>query len=101
MGISQGTYLGKRLMTTTTPTLKKLSPASATSGQEVTLDGSNMGDAQGGSLVKVGDLFPSEITSWKDGEVKFTLPQKLDNKEYAVSVVIGSKESNKLTITIA
>ncbi|MFC1982246.1 IPT/TIG domain-containing protein [Chloroflexota bacterium] len=100
MGISQGTYLGKRLVTTTMATLQKLALTTTDSGREVTLTGLNMGDEQYGGLVKVGDFFPSEIKSWSDKEVKFVLPPSIEAGVYPVSVTIGGKESNKLTMAI-
>ncbi len=100
MGISQGTYLGKRLMTTTTPAIKELTPRNVKPGDEVTIKGMNLGDEQSGNQIKVGDYYPSQITSWKNDEVIFELPQGVKRETQHVSVVIGGKESNKLDIEI-
>ncbi len=100
MGISQGTYLGKRLVSTTAPNFQRLGKDTARSGEEVTLYGKNFGDEQAGSIVRIGDLYPSQIKEWKDDSITLILPQGLSSGTHNVSVIVGSKESNQLTINV-
>ena len=60
MGISQGGYLGKKLVTFGTPTLYTPDPARAAPGTPVTLPGANLGTA--GQLTMNGTPIPT--TSW-------------------------------------
>jgi len=78
MGISQGGYLGKKLVTITTPFLNTLTTAAgkvgeATVGEQVTLSGSSFGGG-GGSSRLVLDGNPIKTDSWADTQIVFTVP---------------------------
>jgi len=113
MGISQGTYLGKRMLSTTNPILRSLSKGTAQPGDEVILSGSDFGDVQTGGVVridrtyeeaggaiKVDKFYPSQIKEWKNNNITFILPQGLSSGLHNVLVVVGGKESGQLTIKI-
>ena len=70
MGISQGGYLGKKLVTFGTPTLYTPDPARAAPGAAVTLPGANLGTA--GQLLMNGT--PIATTSWSATSIGFSVP---------------------------
>jgi len=70
MGISQGGYLGKKLVTFGTPTLYTPDPARAAPGTPVTLPGANLGTA--GQLTMNGTPIPT--TSWSAASIGFSVP---------------------------
>jgi hypothetical protein len=100
MGISQGTYLGKRLVSTTSPILLGLEPESIKADQDITLTGKNFGDAQEGGMVKVGDLNIAKMIEWGNDKVKCHLPKNVPTGQCLVSIIVKSKESNGLTLTV-
>lgn len=71
MGISQGGYLGKKLVTFGTPTLYTPDPAKATAGNPVKLPGANLGSSPG-QLTLNG--MPIATTSWSATAISFTVP---------------------------
>jgi hypothetical protein len=75
MGISQGGYLGKKLVTITTPVLTAMVPTTGPPGSVVTLTGSSFGGG-GGSSRLVLDGNPIKTDSWKDAQITFTIPQQ-------------------------
>jgi len=73
MGISQGGYLGKKLVTFGTPALYPPSPASGVPGTSVTLRGSNLGSPHDTSSQLLLNGTPVDGT-WSAGSVQFTVP---------------------------
>jgi hypothetical protein len=73
MGISQGGYLGKKLVTFGTPTLYPASPASGLPGTSVTLRGSNLGSPQDTASQLLLNGTPLNGT-WSASSVQFTVP---------------------------
>jgi hypothetical protein len=71
MGISQGGYLGKKLVTFGTPTLYTPDPARATGGATVKLPGANLGSSPG-QLTLNGT--PIVTTTWSATVITFTVP---------------------------
>ena len=69
MGISQGGYLGKKLVTFGTTTLYTPDPARAAPGAAVTLPGANLGTA--GQLLMNGT--PIATTSWSATSIGFSV----------------------------
>jgi hypothetical protein len=101
MGIGQGAYLGKKLVTTDTPGITGLVPSSGKVGTEVTVRGQSFGAAQGGSLITL-DGTPSvaDVTLWSDSQVKFKFPDKQPDgsdwpagKQVAVGMTVGGLDS--------
>ena len=118
MGVSQGAYLGKKLVTKSTAALRSLRPSKALSGRVVEVEGDNLGDEQGGSEIVLeqvvagggGNGFPftpSEIEWKKDPakpeepvKPKFTIPDGTAAAQYFVYFVVGGQETNRLTLTV-
>lgn len=73
MGISQGGYLGKKLVTFGTPVLYAPDPLSGPAGTTVTLDGGNLGAQKGNSQLMLNGA-PIPITDWSDATIHFTVP---------------------------
>lgn len=79
MGLGQGAYLGKKLVTTDPMRVTSINPTSGPVGTSITLGGSAFGTEQGGSKVTIdGALFPGEV-DWTENQLKFTFPE-LDPK---------------------
>jgi hypothetical protein len=72
MGISQGGYLGKKLVTFGTPALYPPSPLAGPPGTTVTLAGANLGSQSGSQLLLNGS--PIEVTDWSATVINFTVP---------------------------
>jgi hypothetical protein len=73
MGISQGGYLGKKLVTFGTPVLHAPDPLSGPAGTTVTLNGSNLGAQKGNSQLMLNGA-PIPTTDWSDVTIHFTVP---------------------------
>lgn len=73
MGISQGGYLGKKLVTFGTPALFPPNPISGPPGTPVTVTGSSLGAQQGNSQLLLNGA-PVAITAWSDTSIRFTVP---------------------------
>lgn len=77
MGLGQGAYLGKKLVTTSTPRLTGLSPVEGNPGTQITIMGMGFGGEQAGSLITMDrSPFQPQGLQWADTEIQFTLPQK-------------------------
>src|SRR5262249_20848201 len=100
MGLSQGAYLGQKLVTTQTPRITGLTPAAGGPGTSVTLRGVSSGASQGGSVLAVDGRPVLNITSWSDAAVQFdwpaergrSLPWK-DGDLASISVVVNGREA--------
>lgn len=106
MGLSQGAYLGKKLVTTSTPRLTGLVPSSAAPGASVTLTGAGFGATGGGNQVTL-DGSAVTVTTWQDDQIVFEVPntQAIGNWQTGqvatVSVVSsGQPSANVLPLTI-
>lgn len=73
MGISQGGYLGKKLVTFGTPALFAPNPLSGPPGTAVTATGSGLGAQQGNSQLSLNGA-PIAVTAWSDTSIQFTVP---------------------------
>jgi IPT/TIG domain len=73
MGISQGGYLGKKLVTFGTPALFAPNPLSGPPKTPVTVTGSGLGAQQGSSQMLLNGA-PIAITAWSDTSIQFTVP---------------------------
>jgi hypothetical protein len=73
MGISQGGYLGKKLVTFGTPVLYPPDPLSGPVGTAVTLNGSGLGAQKGNSQLMLNGA-PIPTTDWSDAVIHFTVP---------------------------
>jgi hypothetical protein len=103
MGISHGAYLGKKLTNSTTPSLTSLVPNPASIAGNITLTGQHFGNGLGGQ-VKIIDpkdnhLYYPSIVGWQDGTISCIVPN-IPESSYNISVIVGGKETNPLTITV-
>ena len=73
MGISQGGYLGKKLVTTTTPLLNTLDPRPAWVEASMSLKGASLGQGGGASRLLLDDS-PIPTETWTDSEITFSIP---------------------------
>jgi hypothetical protein len=76
MGLAQGGYLGKKLVTATQPAPTSVLPPRAAAGQVITVIGSGFGALQGTSLLTLNDN-PVNATTWSDTKIVFALPRQL------------------------
>jgi hypothetical protein len=113
MGISQGGYLGKKLVTIGTPTLYQANPPQAATGASVTLTGANLAAPPpgltappGGQLLMNGAPVPTR--SWSNNAISFIVPfanpvgggQWAAGEQASVSVVVNGQTSNSVTLTV-
>lgn len=110
MGLGQGAYLGKKLVTTTTPRLTGLLPGIGKQGTLVTIMGSGFCEMDG-NLITIDeaplDTFAS-VKVWADDKIIFTLPKSSSlgrawSLEQPVSIgliVGGQKSANTLPFSV-
>ena len=112
MGLGQGAYLGKKLVTSDTPRLTRVSkattsPAGAGPVTTVTLEGESLGATAG---VVTLDGLPLQSQSWTDSLVTFTLPPQHPSgaawptlpatRTVQVGVIAAGQQSNTLPLAI-
>lgn len=109
MGLGQGAYLGKKLVTTITPRLTGLSPVEGNPGTQITILGMAFGAEQAGSLVTMDrKSFEPQGLQWADSQIQFTLPQTPPSgqpwkpgQRVIFGVIVGGQESvNTLPFTV-
>jgi hypothetical protein len=107
MGISQGGYLGKKLVTYGSPILYAADPPQAKAATPVKLAGANLGAPQAGSLLTLNGV-PIPAKGWSDSEIDFEVPgtDPAANAVWAppqkvqLAVVVGGQTSNSVTFTV-
>ena len=104
-GLGSATYLGKKLVTTTTPVIESISRSSLSLGEGeprlVTIQGANFGATQGGSQVLIdGTALQERPQSWSDTEITFAIPTRRPNgtawklaTPVPVTVTVGGVQS--------
>jgi hypothetical protein len=108
MGLSTGGYLGKKLVTFSTPTLYPPSPPSAAPNDTVTLGGANLGSPSGSQLLLNGSAIGT--TSWSNTSIKFAVPDadpggnpwtaQTQNVQLAVSTMGQTSNSVPFTVKV-
>jgi IPT/TIG domain len=111
MGLGQATYLGRKLVSTSVPTISGVTPSSGTPGTTIVLGGTGFGNERNGSQVVLNGQ-PRELsvapTDWKDTEITFTLPDTDANgqpwpvsKPIPVGVIVqGLESANTAAFTV-
>ena len=109
MGLGQGAYLGKKLVTTDVPRITSITPQDGAAGTLIILQGDTFGKEQNGSLVTIdGQAMTAPVDSWSDTEIKFKLPAKLPNgnalttgQQISINIIVGGRESaTKMLFTV-
>ena len=107
MGISQGGYLGKKLVTFGSPTLYAPDPQKAAAGDTVTLNGANLGPSPAGSLLTLnGESIP--FKQWSNSAIVFDVPTNdpatsaawNPPQEAQLAIVVNGQSSNPATFTV-
>jgi hypothetical protein len=108
MGISQGGYLGKKLVSITTPAITTIDPKSAAAGAAVTLAGSAFGGGGGTSRLLL-DGNPIPTISWTDSKITFAVPTQYPSSgatwtpPQVVRIGVdlgGGTKGNEVTLTV-
>jgi hypothetical protein len=109
MGLGQGAYLGKKLVTTDTPRLTGLTPSSGPVATSVTISGLSFGEGQNGNVITI-DGAPNiaPATSWHDTQINFNIPTTHPNgapvspgQRLEIGLIINGQESaNRLPFTV-
>jgi IPT/TIG domain. len=110
MGLSQGGYLGKKLVSFGSPILYSVTPSKAAPNASVTIQGASLGASQGGNQLLL-DGAPVAVTQpWADTALTFTVPASPPGGGAAwvkpeqivrISVVINGQSSNDVTLVVA
>jgi hypothetical protein len=109
MGISQGGYLGKKLVTSGTPALYLIPNGYYTPGSNVTVSGFSLGDSQGGSALMLdGKQIPVNNSGWTSTAITFAVnAQQPDGtawppgqSKHKVSAIINGQETNQVNLTV-
>jgi IPT/TIG domain-containing protein len=90
MGLSQGGYLGKKLVTTNTPQLTAVTPPKIAPGGSVALSGSGFGPQAASSSLCVNDVaVPIADGQWSDTAISFTAPaNRPDGTAYPRNTIV-------------
>ena len=109
MGLGQGAYLGKKLVTKDTPRITGLSPGVGKGGTKIELAGETFGGKQDGSLITV-DGSPINVMidpkDWTDSKIAFILPSSppigatWKEGKIKLGLIINGRESNEVPFTI-
>jgi IPT/TIG domain len=109
MGISQGGYIGKKLVTLSTPFINTITPTTQKVGGTVEIDGASFGSGAGSSRLLL-DGSPIPTTTWTDTQIVFAVPAnypKAGKEQWpAVKVVQlgidlgGGTRGNEVTLTV-
>jgi len=108
MGLGDGAYLGKKLITTAVPRLTGLSKGSELPEKKIKIFGNSFGEVQGGSMILIDaqPFQPNPPPSWGDNEIEFTIPSKHPNGtdwsgRVLISIMVGGQESaNSMPFTV-
>jgi uncharacterized protein (TIGR02145 family) len=84
---------------TVNPHISSIDPASAKIGDEITISGTDFGDARGTSVVSFKSKDASEYTSWSDTEIKVKVPAGA--KTGKVYVTVEGQKSNEYDFTVS
>jgi hypothetical protein len=110
MGLGQGAYLGKKLVTTDVPRITGVAPQTGGANTVITIQGDTFGKEQNGSVVTVdGQPINVPVDSWSDTQIKFKLPAKHPNgsawsqgQQMSISLIVGGKGSaTSMPFTVA
>jgi hypothetical protein len=116
MGLGEGAYLGKKLVSTSTPRITGISPGSVKKGEKVTISGASLGESQNGSQITIDDMpIGIDLTaipkgSWSDTSIVFTVPETHPRGDVwqvgvgrlvKVRVIAGGQSSNDLPLTVS
>jgi|KBSMisStaDraftv2_1062788.scaffolds.fasta_scaffold58110_2 hypothetical protein len=101
MGLGQGAYLGKKLVTTDVPRINGITPQSGAAATVITLKGDTFGQSQSGSIVTIdGQPMTAAVDSWADTEIKFKLPANHPNGKplttgqvIQIGVIVNGRDS--------
>jgi hypothetical protein len=75
-GLGSATYLGKKLVTTTTTYISTISTNRAFVGEKITLTGSHFGPTQEGGRVMIdGNPIETKAETWSDGMIVVAIPE--------------------------
>jgi hypothetical protein len=107
MGISQGGYLGKKIVTSGTPLLNKLPMSAVAPDAVVTLQGNSLGSAQPGSQLMM-DKWPIAYDSWSDTAIGFKVPEERPDHsawmggatDVKMSVIVNGVQSNQVDLPV-
>ncbi len=109
MGISQGAYLGNKLVTAGSPALTALSPSVGIPGADVTISGQSMGSSPDGNAILInGQNMSVATTSWTDSAVHFAVPAKRPDgtswspgEHISVSMIVNGQQTSSLTFAFS
>ncbi len=81
------------------PSLVSAAPSTGSGGTVVTLAGSNLGDTPGASRLVMGG-FEIAPDAWSATAIQFTVPDSVTAGTHAISVVVGGRTSNALSLAV-
>ena len=112
-GLGSATYLGRKLVPTTTPVIASISVDELTlqgndHSRRVTINGANFGDTQAGSQIAIGGTALQSKPTWGATEITFVVPlQKPDLTDWPLDqplpitvTVSGTRSPSLVSITL-
>lgn len=107
MGISQGAYLGKKLVTAGSPGLYQPSNGTVKPGSSISVEGVSLGASQAGSELLINGHSVS-VTAWSDTSLSFPIPLSPPggptywgpNQEFPVRAVVKGQATNVVNLKV-
>jgi hypothetical protein len=101
MGLSQGAYLGGKLVAPSPMDIIEIQPKSGSVGQEIIIFGMGFGDISDVVWVDNDKLPAAAITKWSDNRIDLKLPDKYTAGTHSIKVAKGGSLSSSKDITIS
>ncbi len=107
MGLGQGTYLVKKMITTATPAIsgiKGCAPGTALLGGELEISGSGFGNEKSGSMITLNGMNTNfQISTWSATSIKLLLSDgalQLLPGQVNLCVVVSNQQSNTVVLKV-
>lgn len=101
MGLSQGAYLGGKLVASSPMDISEIQPKSGRAGQEISIFGMGFGDVKDVIWFNNEKIPADAITNWTDNRIDLKIPGTYPTTTYSIKVAKGGSLSSPKEFTIS
>jgi hypothetical protein len=109
MGLGQGAYLGKKLVSTDVARITAVTSQKTAGTTVITIQGDTFGQSQNGNLVVIDKLpVTAHVTTWSDTQITFDLPANHPNgtawkpgQQVLIGLIVNGRDSAGVPLTLA
>jgi len=101
MGLSQGAYLGGKLVASSPMDISEIQPKSGSAGQEISIFGMGFGDVKDVIWFNNDKIPADAITNWTDSRIDLKIPAAYTKNTYNIKVAKGGSLSSPKEFTIS